>query len=173
MEETGRTATPLVLQSGELWEAPPCTTRVAPPFDPSTWRLVVSGAVRRPVALDYAGLLAMPRYDEVGALRCGHGITIDGLAWEGVAVRDVLALAKPEPQATQLVVHFGADTLAIPLADVVDHPALLAYRLNDRPLTLEHGAPFRLVIPHLRARFSVKWVDGLELAAASKPDPAA
>jgi DMSO/TMAO reductase YedYZ molybdopterin-dependent catalytic subunit len=168
MDAKALVATPVELPSGELWEAAPCTTRVAPPFDAATWRLVVSGAVRQPVALDYATLLALPRVDKVGGLRCRHGYTPDDLAWEGVPVRDVLALAEPRPEASQLLVWSGEAVLAIPLTDVVDHPALLAFRLNGQPLTREHGAPCRLVIPHLRARFSVKWVDRLELAAGSQ-----
>jgi DMSO/TMAO reductase YedYZ molybdopterin-dependent catalytic subunit len=159
-----------ILVSRELWEPRPCSTREAPPCDLATWRLAIGGAVRHPRTLSYDELVALPRQGEVGGLRCRQGFTMDGLAWEGVAVRDLLATAEPLPEATAVIVHAGPHTETIALLDLLEQPALLAYRLNGQPLPLEHGAPFRLVVPHLRARFNVKWVDQLELVAASEAE---
>lgn len=159
---------PVTLTRGELWEASACTTRVAPPFDPATWRLAITGAVQRPLALDYPTLLAWPARAEAGDLRCGHGAVIPaGLFWEGVAVRDVLALAEPLTEADTVLVHSPGYVKSVPLADLQEDGALLAYRLNGQPLTREHGAPLRLVVSRLAARFNVKWVERLELVAAA------
>ena len=160
-----------ILVSRELWEPRPCSTREAPPCDLATWRLAISGAVRQPQTLRYDELVSLPRQGEVGGLHCRHGFNVDGLAWEGVAIRDLLAAAEPLPEATAVVVHAGPHKETIPLADLLEQPALLAYRLDGEPLPLEHGAPFRLVVSHLRARFNVKWVDKLELVAASAAEP--
>jgi DMSO/TMAO reductase YedYZ molybdopterin-dependent catalytic subunit len=43
--------------------------------------------------------------------------------------------------------------------------AVLAIYLNGRPLEIEHGAPWRLVLPGGSCFTSVKWVERLELAA--------
>ena len=49
---------------------------------------------------------------------------------------------------------------ALPIAHAVD-PALeilIAYEMNGEPLTRDHGAPFRLIVPHWYAVASVKWL---------------
>ena len=40
---------------------------------------------------------------------------------------------------------------------------------NGEPLTAEHGYPVRLVVPHLYAWKSVKWVRGIEFLAQDAP----
>ena len=42
-------------------------------------------------------------------------------------------------------------------------PALLAIRLNETNLSVEHGAPVRLVVPGGECFTSIKWLDHLEL----------
>jgi sulfite oxidase len=48
--------------------------------------------------------------------------------------------------------------------------ALLCDGLDDQPLPLEHGAPWRLVIPGGVCFTSVKWVERLELTAEPGPN---
>lgn len=88
---------------------------------------------------------------------------MDGLAWEGVLLREIVARGGPLPEARYLRVYAGDYWLALPLADL--DSALLCDRLNDAPLTPEHGAPWRLVVSGGACFTSVKWVSQLELAA--------
>jgi DMSO/TMAO reductase YedYZ molybdopterin-dependent catalytic subunit len=41
--------------------------------------------------------------------------------------------------------------------------ALLVDTWNGRPLPVDHGGPVRVIVPHLYAWKSAKWVDGIEL----------
>ena len=54
---------------------------------------------------------------------------------------------------------------ALPLAQATDPAAeiLIAYEMNGQPLGRDHGAPFRLVVPHWYAVASVKWLTRIDV----------
>ena len=60
-------------------------------------------------------------------------------------------------------------TANVPLADLMQSDALFAYKNNGENLAPEHGWPLRLVVPHLYAWKSVKWVRGIEFIAKNAP----
>jgi DMSO/TMAO reductase YedYZ molybdopterin-dependent catalytic subunit len=63
-----------------------------------------------------------------------------------------------------VLVHcYGGYTTNLPLEDFLSERALLADSHGGRPLQREHGGPLRLVVPHLYAWKSAKWVNGVEL----------
>jgi DMSO/TMAO reductase YedYZ molybdopterin-dependent catalytic subunit len=49
----------------------------------------------------------------------------------------------------------------LPLADLDRGDVLLAMRRNREALDAEHGGPLRLLVPHLYAWKSCKWIRGL------------
>jgi len=57
----------------------------------------------------------------------------------------------------------------VPLADLMRPTTLFALKHNGEPLPLDHGFPVRLVVPHLYAWKSVKWVRGLEFLQRDAP----
>ena len=48
--------------------------------------------------------------------------------------------------------------MADPASDI-----LVAYEMNGEPLTPDHGAPFRLIVPHWYAVASVKWLNRIDV----------
>ena len=99
--------------------------------------------------------------------------------WTGALLHEVLALARPPPAAstsgsrapttarttsTRCCRRPSRDDLtfvrALPLALAADPAAgiLIAYEMNGQPLGPDHGAPFRVVVPHWYAVASVKWL---------------
>jgi DMSO/TMAO reductase YedYZ molybdopterin-dependent catalytic subunit len=56
----------------------------------------------------------------------------------------------------------------VPLIDLLRDDVLFALKHNGEPLPAEHGFPVRLVVPHLYAWKSVKWVRGIEFLAEDK-----
>ena len=124
--------------------------------------LRLSGLFARPGTLRAAELGALPRKRLVEPFTCEEGWSVDGLAWEGVPLREIIARGGPLAEARYLRVYAGEYWLALPLADI--ESALLCDRLNEEPLTPEHGAPWRLVLSGGACFTSVKWVDHLELA---------
>lgn len=128
-----------------------------------TGALRLGGLAERPHMLSAAELGALPRERLTERFACEEGWSVDGLAWEGIPLREIVARGKPLPEARYLRVYAGNYWIALPLADLDD--ALLCDRLNDAPLSREHGAPWRLVVSGGACFTSVKWVSALELAA--------
>ena len=55
----------------------------------------------------------------------------------------------------------GGYTTNLPLEDVTDGKAWVAFAYDGEPLDPEHGGPARLLVPHLYFWKSAKWVRGL------------
>jgi DMSO/TMAO reductase YedYZ molybdopterin-dependent catalytic subunit len=125
--------------------------------------LRLSGLIAQPGTLSAGDLSALPRTRLAEPFVCEEGWSVDGLVWEGVPLREIVARLGPLPGARYLRVYAGNYWLALSLADL--DGALLCDRLNDAPLASEHGAPWRLVLSGGACFTSVKWVDHLELAA--------
>ena len=87
-----------------------------------------------------------------------------GMTFTGVSVDSLLALARPLPSATHALAfgHTGYTT-NLPLVDVTDGHAWIAWEVDGRPLPVEHGGPARLLVPHLYFWKSAKWIAGLRL----------
>jgi DMSO/TMAO reductase YedYZ molybdopterin-dependent catalytic subunit len=83
--------------------------------------------------------------------------------WSGVAMKEILALVRPKPLATHVLIHAEEGfTANVPLVDLDRKEVLLATHHDGAPLTADHGFPVRLIVPHLYAWKSVKWLRGLE-----------
>jgi len=75
-----------------------------------------------------------------------------------------------KPGAAYVLVHAEQGfTANVPLADLDRDEVLLATHHDGQPLTPEHGYPLRLIVPHLYAWKSVKWVRGLEFLEHEAP----
>jgi DMSO/TMAO reductase YedYZ molybdopterin-dependent catalytic subunit len=133
------------------------------PPDDAAGGLRVVGLVERPQLLLPAALGALPRAPLVERFACEEGWAVEGMAWEGIPLREALAVCKPLPAAHAVRVRAGNYWTALPL-DQIDH-ALLCDRLNGEPLSRAHGAPWRLVVSGGACFTSVKWVSTLELVA--------
>jgi DMSO/TMAO reductase YedYZ molybdopterin-dependent catalytic subunit len=132
-----------------------------PHFDPATWRLTIDGLVERPQRLTHAQLLALPPARQISEFHCVTGWSVPDVRWRGVRFDDLLASAGVSPKAKALTFVSAeepyVDTLT--LAQLRDAPdAMLALEMDGRPLTREHGAPARLVMPKMYGYKGVKWV---------------
>ncbi|HST17749.1 MAG TPA: molybdopterin-dependent oxidoreductase [Gaiellaceae bacterium] len=138
-----------------------------PVFDPATWRLEITGLVRRPVSLGYHDLLALPRAHQVSTFHCVTGWTVNDVRWAGVRFEHLLRLVDPLPEAKAIrfvsAEHPYDDSLTIPQALLPD--VMLALELDGAPLSRPHGAPARVVIPEMYGYKGVKWLERMELVA--------
>ena len=89
-------------------------------------------------------------------------------AWEGVSV-DTLLEAVEHDAAYALAFCDGGYTTNLPLEDLTDGKAWVAYGYDGEPLDPEHGGPARLLVPHLYFWKSAKWVRGLALRDEDEP----
>lgn len=121
--------------------------------------LRITGLVARPLVLRKEDLARLPRTRHEEAFHCEEGWTVPDVRWEGMQLSDVIALAQPAPEARYIRVCAG--TYSIPLTLDEATSALLCDELDDKPLTRDHGAPWRLVLPGGKCFTSVKWVTSL------------
>ncbi|MCW2967475.1 MAG: molybdopterin-dependent oxidoreductase, partial [Solirubrobacteraceae bacterium] len=131
-----------------------------PTFDPASWRLRIDGMVRRPVELTYQDLLALPRAAQVSDFHCVTGWSVPKVHWSGVRFSDLLATAGVLPGAGALSFVSAERPYvdALSLRQAMTPDAMLAVEMDGRPITREHGAPARLVMPQMYGYKGVKWV---------------
>jgi DMSO/TMAO reductase YedYZ molybdopterin-dependent catalytic subunit len=88
--------------------------------------------------------------------------------WDAVSLDTLFEQAGAEA-AFVLAFSDGGYTTNLPMADVTDGQAWLAFGFDGAPLEPEHGGPVRLLVPHLYFWKSAKWVRGLELLDQDEP----
>ena len=145
-----------------------------PRFDPATWDLRIGGLVRAPLAVSYPEFMALPRTQLRSDFHCVTRWSRFDNDWEGVALRELFARAQPRPEASHVMVlgHVGENRYGystnLQLGDLDRPDVLLAFRHDGGDLSPEHGWPLRLIVPHLYAWKSCKWVRGLIFMEADK-----
>ena len=88
--------------------------------------------------------------------------------WRGVSL-DTL-LDDVETAADFALVHsYGGYTTNLPLEDLLDGQAWVAFEYDGEELAAEHGGPARLLVPHLYFWKSAKWVRGIDLMLEDEP----
>ncbi len=128
------------------------------------WELRVFGEVERETRSSWDDFQSLPRIEVVADFHCVTRFSTLDNRWSGVSLRTLLEPAGVHPAAAYATVHcYGGYTTNLPLEDLLSERALLADRHADEPLAPEHGGPVRLVVPHLYAWKSAKWVSGIEL----------
>lgn len=129
------------------------------PFEPS---IEIGGAVSIPFRVPLRDLETLPRREVVADFHCVAGWSATDLSWEGVAVEtffhEVIEPAVPAGTQVTHLVFRGLDGYqsVVQLGDALDAEALLADRLDGRPLEGDHGAPIRLLSPKQYGFMSTK-----------------
>ncbi|MBP3955677.1 sulfite oxidase [Gemmata sp. G18] len=159
------------------------------------WTLTVDGEVERGLVLTYDDLLRMPATTAPVLLECaGNGRAqlvpkAKGLLWDtgavgtaewtGVPLSVVLEKAGVKKGAVDVifqgadkgevddpkspgVVHFER---SLPLAKAMRPEVLLAYRMNGKDLTPDHGFPVRAIVGGWYGMASVKWLTHVTVTA--------
>jgi DMSO/TMAO reductase YedYZ molybdopterin-dependent catalytic subunit len=134
-----------------------------PRFDPATWDFRVYGPVANPVRWGWAEFSKLPRVERTSDFHCVTRWSRFDNRWSGVAVREILKLVQPRPEARYVLVHAEQGyTANVPLVDLDREEVLVATHHDGEPLSPDHGYPARLIVPHLYGWKSVKWVRGFE-----------
>ena len=141
-----------------------------PRFNPATWDFHITGLVENPLRLKWSEFSALPMKEVVVDMHCVTRWSRFDVHWGGIPFAEILKLAKPNPEAQYVMFHADYDYSAnVPLADLMRPTTIFALKHNGEPLPLDHGYPVRLIVPHLYAWKSVKWVRGIEYMAHDAP----
>lgn len=158
------------------------------PVAHSGWTLIVGGVTPRHYTL--ADLAALPQREVLVTMECAGNWRLgmdpvptgepwrDGAVstttWSGVPLAQLLSQAGV-PSETVEVLAVGADIGArddadgtvrfersLPLTAAMHPDTLVATHMAGVPLTPDHGAPLRLIVPGWYGMASVKWLTALE-----------
>jgi DMSO/TMAO reductase YedYZ molybdopterin-dependent catalytic subunit len=145
------------------------------------WRLTLDGiSSGLAVSLDIEALLARYRsHDQITRLVCVEGWSAIAW-WSGLRFDDLLHAYPPVSQAKwahlESSVNLDANGNPDPYFVSIDlvtaqHPqTLLATHLNGKPLTVEHGAPLRLLVPMKLGLKNIKAITRITYTKDEPPD---
>jgi DMSO/TMAO reductase YedYZ molybdopterin-dependent catalytic subunit/thiosulfate reductase cytochrome b subunit len=135
------------------------------------WRLRVYGLVENPKEFSLGELKALAHHEQITQHFCIQAWS--GVAkWGGVSMQTIMDIVKPLPQAKWVAFYSmglgstgGIYYNAHPIEQMGHHLTMLAYDMNDEPLSYGHGAPLRLRNELQHGFKQVKWIKGIEFLA--------
>jgi DMSO/TMAO reductase YedYZ molybdopterin-dependent catalytic subunit len=141
-----------------------------PRVDLKTWDFRIFGLVESEWRCTWDEFRALPQIDVHCDIHCVTRWSRLNNLFRGPGTRTVLDKVRLKPGATHVLVHCEQDfTTNLPLADFLQEDCLFALQHDGQPLTPDHGAPVRLVVPRLYFWKSAKWVRGIELLDHDTP----
>jgi len=139
------------------------------PHQPTeTWSFEIRGAVGKPMSWTWEQFMALPSERVTADIHCVSKWSKLDTSWTGVSL-DTLLDGVDTSAGNVLAFCDGGYTTNLPLDDVRNGKAWVAYEYGDEPLAPEHGGPARLLVPHLYFWKSAKWVRGIELRQDDEP----
>jgi DMSO/TMAO reductase YedYZ molybdopterin-dependent catalytic subunit len=111
------------------------------------WSLTVTGLVQKPGDYKLDQIQALPRFRQNTRHVCVEGWDVIG-RFGGSRLSDFLNMTGADTSARFIAVTCADDYYeTLDMATALHPQTLLCYEMYDRPLTREHGAPLRLIIP--------------------------
>jgi DMSO/TMAO reductase YedYZ molybdopterin-dependent catalytic subunit len=139
-----------------------------PRVDQDEWEFVVTTETGERHRWSWREFQALPSETPTVDIHCVTKWSKLGTTWTGVSLDTLLADVETTADYA-LARSYGGYTTNLPLEDLLDGQAWLAYRFDGEDLHPEHGGPVRLLVPHLYFWKSAKWVHGLDLLTQDEP----
>jgi DMSO/TMAO reductase YedYZ molybdopterin-dependent catalytic subunit len=144
------------------------------------WSIPLGGLIEKPFTLEAQDLEKIAQPMGVHLMECAGNSRsarfgmLSVADWEGVRLEDILEKVKSERRGTRVLIS-GFDQYAgesrssvagaswiFPFEQLMPG-AFLATKMNGQPLTADHGAPLRLVVPGWYGCACIKWVNEISL----------
>jgi DMSO/TMAO reductase YedYZ molybdopterin-dependent catalytic subunit len=119
------------------------------------WKFKVWGLAAEKT-FTWSDFQAMPQTNFTADFHCVTRWSKLDVQWTGVKVTDFMNHC------------YGGYTTNIAIADLIREENFFAHTVFGEPLSPDHGGPMRLVVPHLYAWKSAKWINGLEFTASQE-----
>ncbi len=156
-------------------------------FDPAKWHLSVEGLADENATGKFtlAQIKALPRVTMTTEHKCIEGWSVV-VNWSGARLSDFIQKYPPattsgdpldlQKHPEDLLEYVGFETpgggyyVGLEREAALHPQTLLCYEMNGKPLTLDHGAPLRLVIPVKYGTKSIKRIGTLRYVAQRPAD---
>ncbi|HLT11765.1 MAG TPA: sulfite oxidase-like oxidoreductase [Micromonosporaceae bacterium] len=132
------------------------------------WEFTITTETGQRHTWTWPELMALPAETPTVDLHCVTKWSKLNTSWRGVSL-DVLLGDLTDASGYAMVHSYGGYTTNLPLPDLLDGRAWIAYEYEGEPLPPEHGGPARLLVPHLYLWKSAKWVRGMTLMGEDEP----
>lgn len=139
-----------------------------PRVDLDRWSFEIRSETGTEYSWSWREFRALPSEKVTVDLHCVTRWSKLGTSWRGVSL-DVLLESVDTAADYALVRSYGGYTTNLPLEDLLDGQAWLAYEYEGDALEPAHGGPVRLLVPHLYLWKSAKWVRGIDLLVEDEP----
>lgn len=162
--EVGARSTRIPPGQHEVKDFPVLSAGPTPRINLDRWSFSIEGLVRQPVRWSWEEFRKLPQEEFLCDIHCVTKWSKLDTRWRGVSVDTLFEHVEIDPKA-KFVTAFTIEgyTTNMPLQDIVNGRAFVAYDYDARPLEPAHGGPARLVVPKLYLWKSAKWVTGLRL----------
>jgi DMSO/TMAO reductase YedYZ molybdopterin-dependent catalytic subunit len=147
---------------------PVLSAGVTPKVDPADWEFVVKDETGADHRWNWESMRALGLEDITVDIHCVTHWSKLAMPWRGVSLDRVFE--NVESQYDYVMAHsYGGYTTNIPLDDLLDGKAWIAFEADGEPLEPEHGGPVRLLVPHLYFWKSAKWLRGMTMMPSDDP----
>ena len=147
-------------------ELPVLDLGIQPRVEESDWMLQIGGEVENELNLNWESLMAFDYLEETSDFHCVTTWSKYDCKWGGVRMLDVLEKARPHSNAGHvLFISYDGYTTNVSIEAVYSKHVLLATKLDGEPLSKENGGPVRVIIPHLYAWKSAKFVKEIQFTS--------
>lgn len=138
---------------------------------PADYRLTVDGLVDRPAAYTLAQLQSMPRTRLVKDVQCVTGWRVPHTPFTGVLLSHLLdeAGVRPTAKAITFTCFDGVYSESLTLEQARRPDMMVAYAMDDKPVTDAHGGPVRLYAAPMYFYKSAKWLSGITVTDHVQP----
>jgi DMSO/TMAO reductase YedYZ molybdopterin-dependent catalytic subunit len=134
----------------------------APRISIDQWEFKIWG-LATPKIFKWDNFMALPQHEFTADFHCVTRWSKLDVKWTGIKVTDFMKLIEVDSKAAHVMEHcYGDYTTNIPIEDFLKEENFFAFKLFGEDLPAEHGGPMRLVVPHLYAWKSAKWINGLQ-----------
>ena len=133
-----------------------------PEINTEEWQFRVWGLAQEKT-FTWSDFMSLPQQDFIADFHCVTRWSKLDVPWRGIKVTDFMELVELDRACTHIMQHsYGGYTTNLSLEDFLKADNFFAHTLDGQPLPADHGGPMRLVVPHLYAWKSAKWIEGIE-----------
>ena len=133
-----------------------------------SWTFEIRGEVDEPRSWTWEEFTALPSERITVDIHCVTKWSKLDTSWRGVSIDTLLDTVDTSAEY-MLAFSDGGYSSNLPIDEVRDGKAWVAYEFEDEPLAPAHGGPARLLVPRHYFWKSAKWVRGIELRNDDQP----